>query len=115
MSWRVPLSTLPMPEEDVEAVIECLEQGWLTMGPRTMALEVALADYLGAEHVVTVSSGTAALHLACLAAGLGPGGRQQREAQPGGQDRGGGRSLNGTARDASAHAAWEAEVWVRRA
>lgn len=73
MSWRVPLSTLPMPEEDVQAVIECLEQGWLTMGPRTMALEVALADYLGAEHVVTVSSGTAALHLACLAAGLGPG------------------------------------------
>jgi dTDP-4-amino-4,6-dideoxygalactose transaminase len=73
MSWRYPLSTLPMPEEDVRAVLECLEQGWLTMGPRTEAFEAALAKELGAEHVVCVSSGTAALHLSCLAAGLGPG------------------------------------------
>jgi dTDP-4-amino-4,6-dideoxygalactose transaminase len=71
--WRVPLSTIPMPEEDVQAVIECLESGWLTMGPRTQAFEAALAEYLGARHVVTVSSGTAALHLSCIAAGLGPG------------------------------------------
>ena len=73
MSWRYPLSTLPMPEQDVEAVIECLEQGWLTMGPRTQAFEAALAHELAAQHVVCVSSGTAALHLSCLAAGLGPG------------------------------------------
>lgn len=73
MSWQVPLSTLPMPEEDVQAVLTCLEEGWLTMGPRTLAFEEALAGYLGVEHVAAVSSGTAALHLACLAAGLGPG------------------------------------------
>lgn len=73
MSWRYPLSTLPMPEEDVAAVLGCLEEGWLTMGPRTLAFEQALAGELGADHVVCVSSGTAALHLACLAAGLGPG------------------------------------------
>jgi dTDP-4-amino-4,6-dideoxygalactose transaminase len=61
-----------MPEEDVAAVVECLESGWLTMGPRTQAFERALEEYTGARNVVVVSSGTAALHLACLAAGLGP-------------------------------------------
>ncbi len=71
--WRVPLTDIQVPEEDVRAVLDCLESGWLTMGPRTGAFEQALADFTGASHAVTVSSGTAALHLACLAAGLGPG------------------------------------------
>ena len=73
MSWRYPLSTLAVPEEDVQAVVACLEEGWLTMGPRTQAFEAALASELGAEHVACVSSGTSALHLSCIAAGLGPG------------------------------------------
>jgi len=73
VTWRYPLSTLPMPEEDVAAVLDCLESGWLTMGPRTQSFEAALAEELDVAHVVCVSSGTAALHLACLAAGLGPG------------------------------------------
>ena len=76
--WRVPLSTLPMPEEDVAAVIECLESGWLTMGPRTQAFEAALAEYLGGRTSVTVSSGTAALHLACIARRARPGRRGDR-------------------------------------
>jgi dTDP-4-amino-4,6-dideoxygalactose transaminase len=71
--WRVPLTDIAVPEEDVRAVLDCLESGWLTMGPRTAAFEQALADFTGSPHAVTVSSGTAALHLACLAAGLGPG------------------------------------------
>jgi dTDP-4-amino-4,6-dideoxygalactose transaminase len=71
--WRVALTDIAMPEQDVQAVMECLESGWLTMGPRTQAFERALADYVGTPHAVTVSSGTAALHLACLAAGIGPG------------------------------------------
>ena len=71
--WRVPLTDIAMPEQDVQAVLECLESGWLTMGPRTRAFEEALAGYVGTPHAVTVSSGTAALHLACLAAGIGPG------------------------------------------
>lgn len=71
--WRVPLTDIAMPEQDVEAVLECLHSGWLTMGPRTKAFEDALARYVGTPHATTVSSGTAALHLACLAAGLGPG------------------------------------------
>jgi dTDP-4-amino-4,6-dideoxygalactose transaminase len=71
--WRVPLTEIAVPEQDVRAVLDCLESGWLTMGPRTKAFEDALADYVGTPHAVTVSSGTAALHLACLAAGIGAG------------------------------------------
>jgi dTDP-4-amino-4,6-dideoxygalactose transaminase len=71
--WRVPLTDIAMPEEDVQAVLECLDSGWLTMGPRTQAFEEALAGFVGSPHAVTVSSGTAALHLSCLAAGIGPG------------------------------------------
>ncbi len=71
--WRVPLTEISVPEEDVRAVLDCLESGWLTMGPRTLAFEQALAQFVGTAHAVTVSSGTAALHLAHLAAGIGPG------------------------------------------
>jgi dTDP-4-amino-4,6-dideoxygalactose transaminase len=71
--WRVPLTDVAMPECDVQAVLDCLRSGWLTMGPRTAAFEEALAARVGTAHAVTVSSGTAALHLACLAAGIGPG------------------------------------------
>ena len=71
--WRVPLTDIAVPEQDVQAVLDCLGSGWLTMGPRTNAFEQALASFVGTPHAVTVSSGTAALHLACLAAGLGPG------------------------------------------
>jgi dTDP-4-amino-4,6-dideoxygalactose transaminase len=71
--WRVPLTDVVVTEDDVQAVLDCLESGWLTMGPRTLAFEQALAEYVGAPNAVTVSSGTAALHLAHLAAGIGPG------------------------------------------
>ena len=54
-------------------MLDCLRSGWLTMGPRNGAFEQALAGYVGSPHAAAVSSGTAALHLACLAAGLGPG------------------------------------------
>lgn len=73
MSWQVPLTDVVVTDEDVAAVTECLESGWLTMGPRTAAFEAALGEWTGAEHAVAVSSGTAALHLACAALGLGPG------------------------------------------
>jgi dTDP-4-amino-4,6-dideoxygalactose transaminase len=71
--WVVPLTDIAMPEEDVQAVLACLESGWLTMGPRTKAFEEALAASVDSPHAMTVSSGTAALHLAFLAAGIGPG------------------------------------------
>lgn len=72
-AWRVPLTDVEVTEDDVQAVLACLESGWLTMGPRTQAFEQALAEFVATPHAVTVSSGTAALHLAHLAAGIGPG------------------------------------------
>jgi dTDP-4-amino-4,6-dideoxygalactose transaminase len=71
--WVLPLTDVAMPEQDVQAVLDCLRDGWLTMGPRTKAFEQALAEYVRTPNAVTVSSGTAALHLACLAAGIGKG------------------------------------------
>jgi dTDP-4-amino-4,6-dideoxygalactose transaminase len=69
----MPLTDISVPEQDVRAVLDCLESGWLTMGPRIQEFESALARYVGTPHAVTVSSGTAALHLALLAAGVGAG------------------------------------------
>jgi dTDP-4-amino-4,6-dideoxygalactose transaminase len=71
--WRVPLTDIAMPEQDVQAVLDCLASGWLTMGPRIEAFEDALARYVGCPHAVAVANGTAALHLSLLAAGVGPG------------------------------------------
>jgi dTDP-4-amino-4,6-dideoxygalactose transaminase len=73
VTWTVPLTDVHMTEEDLEAVAECLRSGWLTMGPRTQAFERAMLEWTGAGHAVAVSSGTAALHLACAALELGPG------------------------------------------
>jgi dTDP-4-amino-4,6-dideoxygalactose transaminase len=58
---------------EAKAVAEVLEGGQLTMGPKVAELERALADACGVEHAVAVSSGTAALHLAVLALGVGAG------------------------------------------
>ena len=58
---------------EAEAVAEVLASGQLTMGPKVEEFERGLAAACGAEHAVVVSSGTAALHLAVLALGIGPG------------------------------------------
>ncbi len=60
-------------DEEVAAVAETIRSGWLTTGPRAAELERRFADYVGARHAVAVSSGTAALHLALVAMGIGPG------------------------------------------
>jgi perosamine synthetase len=74
------LTNAPLPygrqwvdEEDIQAVVDVLRGDWLTQGPMIRAFEQALADFCGAHYAVAVTSGTAALHLACLAAGVGPG------------------------------------------
>lgn len=69
----IPLFDVRLTEGDLKAVDETLRSGWLTMGPRTKAFEEAFAEHLGVSHAVAVSSCTAALHLAYLAAGVGPG------------------------------------------
>src|ERR671917_117159 len=60
-------------DEEVAAVAETLRSGWLTTGPRSAELERRMAEYLQAEHVLALSSGTAALHLSLVALGVGPG------------------------------------------
>src|SRR5437867_9758210 len=60
-------------DEEVAAVAETLRSGWLTTGPRAAELERRMAEYLEAEHVLALASGTAALHLALVALGVGPG------------------------------------------
>ena len=60
-------------EDDVKAVADVLVGPYITCGPKVAELEKTLASYVGAKHAVAVSNGTAALHCACIAAGIGPG------------------------------------------
>ena len=60
-------------ESDIEAVIEVLRGDWLTTGPKVEEFEHAIAEYTGAKEAVAVNTGTAALHAAAFAAGIGPG------------------------------------------
>lgn len=60
-------------EDDIAAVVEVLRSDWVTTGPRVAEFEARLADYVGAKYAVVFSSGTAALHAAAFAAGIGPG------------------------------------------
>ena len=69
----VPLFDIRLNDDEIGAVERALRSGWLTMGPQTQMFEEAFADHLGARHAVALSSCTAALHLAYLAAGVGPG------------------------------------------
>ncbi len=60
-------------EDDIEAVVATLRSDYLTCGPQTKALEDKLCAYTGAEYATVVCNCTVALHLACVAAGVGPG------------------------------------------
>ena len=69
----IPYGRQEIDEHDIEAVVEVLKSDWLTQGPTGERFEQAFAEFCGARFAVAVSSGTAALHLAMLAAGFGPG------------------------------------------
>ena len=69
----VRLASPDVGEEELAEIREVLESGQLTMGAKVTELETLVARAAGTEHAVAVSSGTAALHLAVLALGLGPG------------------------------------------
>ena len=70
---EVPFHVPDIGEEEVRAVSETLRSGWITTGPRTLEFERAFASYLGAGRAIAVASGTAALHLALRAVGIGEG------------------------------------------
>jgi len=71
--WSVPLSDLVVAEDDIAVIADVYRSGWLSMGPETEAFEREFAAYTGTRHALAVANGTAALHLICAAAGLGPG------------------------------------------
>jgi len=70
----IPYGRQDISEEDIAAVVDVLRSDYLTQGPRVPAFEVAIAGACGADHAVAVNSATSALHIACLALGLKPGG-----------------------------------------
>ncbi|CAM8429632.1 WecE Predicted pyridoxal phosphate-dependent enzyme apparently involved in regulation of cell wall biogenesis [Candidatus Methylopumilus universalis] len=69
----IPYGKHHIDEDDIQAVVDILRSSFLTQGPAVEAFEKAVAEYVGVKYAVAVSSGTAALHLAALAAGVGPG------------------------------------------
>lgn len=74
MEWKVQLFKLNYDHREAKAVADVIESGWLTMGDRTVEFEKTFASYLGFDaKAAAVSNGTAALHLALLALGIGQG------------------------------------------
>ena len=69
----IPYGRQSISEEDIQAVVDVLRSDYLTTGPKVTEFENTVANYVGAKYAVAVSNGTAALHIACLAAGIQPG------------------------------------------
>jgi perosamine synthetase len=69
----IPYGQHYIDEHDIKAVVDVLKNGWLTQGPKVQEFEQSIAKDVGSLYAVAVSSATAALHLSCLAADLGPG------------------------------------------
>ncbi len=72
-AWVVPLSDIEVDRELEEAVLDVLRSGWWSMGPVVEQLEREFASLCDVAHALAVANGTAALHLALLAVGCGPG------------------------------------------
>jgi UDP-4-amino-4,6-dideoxy-N-acetyl-beta-L-altrosamine transaminase len=69
----IPYSRQDISDADIQSVVDVLRSDLLTQGPVVPAFEKAVADYCSTQHAVAVSSGTAALHIACLSLGISPG------------------------------------------
>tara|TARA_B100001093_G_scaffold519940_1_gene611586 strand:+ start:2435 stop:3595 length:1161 start_codon:yes stop_codon:yes gene_type:complete len=69
----IPYGRQEITEEDIVEVEKVLRSDFLTQGPKVPSFEKLVADYCGASHAIAVNSATSALHVACLALGLGPG------------------------------------------
>jgi dTDP-4-amino-4,6-dideoxygalactose transaminase len=72
-STFLPFSRPNISPEEIQAVVETLQSGWITTGPKTERFAAAFAEYVGGRYAVPVSSATAGLHVALLALGVGPG------------------------------------------
>ena len=70
---QIPYGRQTIDEEDIWAVTRILKSDYLTTGPMIPEFEKTIADYTGAKYAVALANGTAALHAACFAAGIGPG------------------------------------------
>lgn len=73
MSSFIPYGRQDISQEDIDTVVEVLRSDWITQGPKIAVFEKIVSDYCGAKYAVAVSSATAGLHIACLAAGLSQG------------------------------------------
>lgn len=69
----IPYGRQSIDEKDIQMVTEVLRSDYLTTGPKVTEFEKKVANYVGAKYAVAVCNGTAALHIACLAAGIGEG------------------------------------------
>ena len=68
----IPYARQDISQADIDSVIEVLRSDFITQGPIIPRFEGAVARYCGAKHAVAMNSATSALHIACLALGLGP-------------------------------------------
>ena len=66
----IPYGRQYIDDQDVKEVVRVLKSDWITQGPKVGEFEKAIAKYVDAKYAVAVSSGTAALHLSCIVAGL---------------------------------------------
>ncbi|MAT42376.1 MAG: DegT/DnrJ/EryC1/StrS aminotransferase [Anaerolineaceae bacterium] len=71
--WVVPLSDIDFRQEETLAVQQVINSGWLTMGEKTVEFEQDFGKFIDVKYAFAVANGTVALHMACLAAGIGPG------------------------------------------
>lgn len=71
----IPYGRQEITQTDIDAVVEVLRSDFLTQGPMVPRFESLVAEHIGAQHAVAMNSATSALHVACLAFGLGPGDR----------------------------------------
>lgn len=69
----IPYGRQDISQQDIDAVVEVLQSDFLTQGPKVPLFEKAVAEHVGATHALAVNSATSALHIACLALGLGEG------------------------------------------
>ena len=69
----IPITRLSIGQAEADAAAEVISSGWIAQGRRVEEFERMVAEYVGAKHAIAVSSATAGLHLALIAAGVKPG------------------------------------------